>query len=385
MPSPSPPSPSTPVVQRHRKHTDTTKKTELLTLKKFRDTNDLPYSNEDLFKYVGVNRRTGYRILKDHPRRLHDNPVFKETRGRPAALTEAQIDQLVAFLKAEGYEGRALPWANLCDAAGLEFPSQSKPPTTWTIRKHLNRRGWKKCVTCNKFWVDYNTASLREAFAREALANHGLNFTYWRRIRYSDEVHFKFGPEGKVNIIRQRGERYCIDCIHHRQRPTEAEDRQVCLSAWAAIGWNFKSQLVWYTVNDGNGNGNGNGAITLQAYRDQILEPVVKKWIDEGHDFILEENGASGHGGNSDNNIVRQWKEKNGSKYFFNCPGAPDLAPIENAWRAPKGQVKRQAIWDVAALRTAAEKGWEKLSQETINKWVDEVPERLLDIINAKG
>ncbi|KAI1190099.1 hypothetical protein F5B17DRAFT_131464 [Nemania serpens] len=367
---------TTPPPQRHStKPIEDPKRAELLAIKKFRDAQKLPISNEDLFKHVGVSRTVGYRIFKDPSRRFHRDPLAEETRGRPSALTDAQVDQLVAFLKAEGYEGRTFPWASLCDAAGLEFPTRSKPPAGHTIRNHLNRRGWKKCVACAKLWVDCDTPAFREAFAREALAIHG------RRIRYSDEIHFKFGPEGKVLLVRQPGERYNTCCTHYRQRPNE--DRQICLSAWAAIGWNFKSQLIWYSVD--NNNNNNNRAITLQAYRDQILETVVKKWIDEGHDFILEENGTSGHGGNSDSNIVRQWKQENGLNYFFNCPGASDLAPIENAWRAPRGQVRRQAIWDEDALRTAAEEGWAKLSQETINKWIDEVPGRLLDVIKPKA
>ncbi|KAI1292546.1 hypothetical protein F5Y03DRAFT_375618 [Xylaria venustula] len=374
------PDPSTPSRGHSTKPYDTPTKAELLALKRFRDAKNLPIKNNELFQHVGVSRATGYRILKDEPRRFHNNSYCNEVRGRRPALSNEQVDQIVAFLKAEGYEGRTLPWANICDAAGVEFPAEPGPPTSRTIQKHLNKQGWKKCVACSKFWVDYNVAALREAFSREALGNYGLDFAHWHRIRYSGEIHFKFGPEGKVSTIRQQSERYCMPCIQYRQRPTENEDRQICLSAWAAIGWNFKSRLVWYTVDDSS-----NGAITLQAYRDQILEPVVKQWIDEGQDFILEEDGASGHGGNSTNNIVRQWKEKNGLKYFFNCPGALELAPIENAWRAPKGQMRRHAIWDEKALRTTAEEGWAKLSQETINKWVEKVPERLLDIINAQG
>lgn len=372
----SPTTPTNTRSEKQKKPIELPQKALLQALREFRDAKGLACSNKDLFEYVGVSEKTGYRIFKDYPQRLQ-NPFRKETRGAKKLLGTAQIDQLVRFLRSDGGEECALPWTDLCEAAGLRFSKE--PPSMWTIRRHLNDRGWKKCSTCRKYWVDYDTAACREAFAREAqareaLATQGLEFSFWRRIRYSDEVHFQFAPDGKVVIIRRSGERYTPDCI---PRPAEADDRRVSLSAWAAIGWDFKSRLVWYFVP------NSNGAITLQAYRDQILEPEVKRWIREGHDFILEEDGASGHGGNSDNNIVQQWKQNHGSGYFFNCPGAPDLAPIENAWRAPKGQVKRQAVWDAEALRAAAEEGWEKLSQSTINRWVEGVPGRLSDLIKA--
>ena len=35
----------------------------------------------------------------------------------------------------------------------------------------------------------------------------------WHRIRFSDEVHFSLGPEGRVYVLRRPGERYCSDCI----------------------------------------------------------------------------------------------------------------------------------------------------------------------------
>ena len=39
-------------------------------------------------------------------------------------------------------------------------------------------------------------------------------------------------------------------------------------------------------------------------YRDQILEPVVKLWLLEGQDFLLEEDDDSGHGKAQNRNII---------------------------------------------------------------------------------
>ena len=39
-------------------------------------------------------------------------------------------------------------------------------------------------------------------------------------------------------------------------------------------------------------------------YIDKILEPVVKPWLQAHHDFVLEEDGDSGHGPGK-SNIVR--------------------------------------------------------------------------------
>ncbi|KAI0112429.1 hypothetical protein GGR51DRAFT_557012 [Nemania sp. FL0031] len=298
--------------------------------------------------YTGFTKSQGYRVLRDTDR--HNSPC-DETRGRPSRLSDEQIDQIIEFLENESCQ---LPWANLCNAAGLEFSADSKLPCPQTVRTALQKRGWRKCIACVKLWTCQNIAEKRDRWARDRLYAYELDLSFYRKIRYSDEVHFKFGLDGKLIIIRKAGTRYCPDCIHDRTN-----------LATLAI-------LIWY-----------DGAIALNAYLNQILKPEVQKWLERGDTFILEEDGASGHGGESEN-VVKRWKDEIGSDYFFNCPGAPDLSPIENAWKSPK-YVRRAAIWDEKALKEVAEEGWEALKQSTINEWCDSVPYRLLDVVKAEG
>ncbi|KAI3322351.1 hypothetical protein HD806DRAFT_536188 [Xylariaceae sp. AK1471] len=367
-----------PALGQRWKHVDTPKKTQLRAIKRFCEAEGIEHTNRQLFKHCDIKDRTGYYILKDTDRSFHNNPFTVETRGRNRLLSEEQLDQLEAFLWNNSFEARRLPWSDLCNAAGLEWPERTNPPSARTIQRALGQRDWRKCITCTRSWVSESLATNRVRQCREILLERGFSWDYWTKIRFSAEVHFKFGPEGRILIIRKSGERYCPDCIHHRDSPDRNE--QVCLSAWAAVGFNFKSQLVWYDTN------NSNGAITLKAYRDQILEPVVGQWLRDGHDFILAEDGTAGHGGQSNSNIVAKWKENNGLKYFFNCAGSPDLAPpIENAWRGPESIIQQHPIWDEETLKEKAVEGWEALKQETINEWAVSMPSRLLDVIRLEG
>ncbi|KAF1936403.1 hypothetical protein EJ02DRAFT_480679 [Clathrospora elynae] len=112
----------------------------------------------------------------------------------------------------------------------------------------------------------------------------------WQDVRFSDEVHCRVGPQGKLRIIRKPGERYCSD---YNEQMWET------LHIWGAVGYNFKSNLMFYSNPT-----NQNGKLSLHVYRDQILEPVVKKWVQNDPPFILEEDNNSGHGGGSSSNIV---------------------------------------------------------------------------------
>lgn len=124
-------------------------------------------------------------------------------------------------------------------------------------------------------------------------------------------------------MIRRPWERNCPDCVVEKRQPPARDLKR--LHAWAAVGWNFKSPLIWYDV-----PGNTNGKMSLKVYRDQILEPIVGQWLRNGESFVLEEDNDSGHG-TGKSNIVRTWKQKNGLTSFFNCSNSPDIPPIEKA------------------------------------------------------
>ena len=86
------------------------------------------------------------------------------------------------------------------------------------------------------------------------------------------------------------------------------------------------------------------------TYIDQILEPIVKPWIESGASFVLEEDGDSGHGPGH-HNIVKKWKTENQLQYYINCPSSPDLSPIENCWQPPKQYIQKYPHYDDASTR----------------------------------
>jgi hypothetical protein len=111
----------------------------------------------------------------------------------------------------------------------------------------------------------------------------------------------------------------------------------------------------------------------------------VKPWIDAGHDFVLEEDGDSGHGPlRAKGNIVVDWKEKHGLKHYFNCPGSPDLAPIEDAWQPTKQYVRHYGHWEPDETRTLAQEGWDGITMEWINRRILSMPERLRRVAESE-
>lgn len=100
----------------------------------------------------------------------------------------------------------------------------------------------------------------------------------------------------------------------------------------------------------------------MEVNINQILKVEVKKWLERCDDFVLEEDGDSGHGGGCGGwdpekedapqgrkeNILQIWKREHRLEFYFNCHDSPDFAPIENCWQAPKSKVRTGRIKPLA-------------------------------------
>ena len=73
----------------------------------------------------------------------------------------------------------------------------------------------------------------------------------WQRLRFSDSVHFSWGPEGDIRIIRKPGQCYCHGCIEEQPEPEEKDKRR--MHCWAAVGPNFRSDIYFYDYGTPNG------------------------------------------------------------------------------------------------------------------------------------
>jgi hypothetical protein len=57
--------------------------------------------------------------------------------------------------------------------------------------------------------------------------------------------------------------------------------------------------------------------MSFKVYKDHILEPIIKPWLDSGADFVLEEDRDFGLG-TGKGNIVRTLKATHRLESYFN-------------------------------------------------------------------
>lgn len=360
---------------------DTPKKNRLIGAVQFADSLPQRHFRSDIFRKFDFKKSAGWRALREaHPDHRSFNNAFEETRGRPKALSDDDLAVLEKFIESEGFDARTTPWEAMPAAAGLDL---DPPPSRKTIQRALKTRDFRFCVACQKSWISSKLGDVREEYCRTMLERYPLKED-WHHVRFTDETHFGYGPQGKIYVCRRPWERECPDCLVEKKQPErELDARQKRFHAWAAVGYGgFKDGLHWYEVPS-----NVNGKMNLQTYHDQILQPIVGAWVAQGDSFVLEEDNDSGHGGTRGNNIVRRWKQANNITSMFNCPSSPDLiaGPIEKAWSAPKEYVRRQPHWDEETLKSAAQEGFDKLSENTVNGWIDDIPKILKRCADNRG
>ncbi|KAL8359971.1 hypothetical protein RB598_008355 [Gaeumannomyces tritici] len=285
----------------------TPKKARVQAVCDFLDTEKRPYSHNAVFRWAGVSKRSGWRILSQaravDPRTYHSLNPTTDTRGRKKLFSANDIRKMTSTLESHGFDGRTLRWADLPAAAGLDIQASER-----TIQRAMQGAQFRRCLACHKSYVNPRLAERRCEYARHMLEKYPMPQD-WYHVRWSDETHFGWGSEGRIWVLRRPWERDCPDCVVEDKQPPEKD--LVRVHAWGAVGHNFKSPLVWYN------SGNPNGKMTLQTYRDQIFEPVVGSWLRDGHNFVLEEDNDSGHG-TGKSNIVRTWKKEAGLTSFFN-------------------------------------------------------------------
>ena len=189
------------------------------------------FSLRSAYERMGISKPTFYRTIQskrpgDDDRTIHNQPNINEPRGRPRAISPAQIECMERILINADVERRSMTWAALGHEAELDHVSAA------TIRRTMGRLDYFKCVACRRGWVNQNLAIERKAYA-QIMIDRYPNKQDWWHIRFSDETHFGLGPTGRLMIIRKPGERYCHSCIQETREPNKHRGSPEAQKAYA--------------------------------------------------------------------------------------------------------------------------------------------------------
>ena len=347
----------------------------------------LPVNKSAIFRHFELSRSQGYAALTI-PASKRNDPEWEETRGRPSKISTDDQLKMERILWDVRFEAANLTWKVLAREAGVGAICNQR-----TLNRTMGTLGYRRCLGCGRCWVLNKTKERRVDYARRMLEAFP-DPPSWRSVRFSGELHFGFGLDGTMRLLPRAGEKFCEPCSQTTAANWPRDLKRV--HAWAAVGYGFKSELVFYEEST---SPNCPGTLTMTTYCDRVLSGVVAKWMSPAggggggsHAFVLEEDvDGFAHGGASKVNDAQTWKDASGLRCHFSCGDSPDLSPLDSLW-PPGKQWKAPAMppapadWEDASLRQAARDAWEgMLDQGRVNIWVDFMPQRLRQVLDTEG
>ena len=320
-------------------------------------------------KELGLAKSTALRWNSDRRTR----PLSQHI-GRPRAITDEHMKQMVLWVTGH-YDRRILPLPIIAkEACGITASYR-------TLVRAWARWGYHHHTPDSKPFL--TEAQKRQRFIF-AIKHWDHSIDYWRRGIYTDECIARTNLRRRVKVLRKRGERRRLDCVQFTFN--SGRDSIMC---WAAIGYNFKSQLYFVNM-EGQGQG-----FTQKKYEEQILRGPLAGIFEERHSqgFFCVEDGSRVHG-------LKDTKRNKGIcnaarlecyiNTFIDWPGnSPDLNPIENVWRILKQKLRNRnphGGWSIIQLKEALQDIWEnEITVQDFNKYIDSLPQRIAKVLARKG
>ena len=162
-------------------------------------------------------------------------------RGCKTKIDSDTIEKMIASLQGH-YNERIKPWSKLREQWDLNCTDQ-------TLANAFARHGYYKYKACQKGYISPQNITRRLRFCEEHIYK---SIDWWKRVVFTDELHFARNNRSVDYVIRQPGQRFYSDCIQVQCQKTKIE-----WLVWGAVRWNFKSPLIFYSKSGLNGGFTG--------------------------------------------------------------------------------------------------------------------------------
>ena len=197
---------------------------------------------------------------------------------------------------------------------GLRISSQ-------TVRDIIKEYGYKYTHARVIQSVSQVQKIIRYNFAFNLLDMYGPDDPFWKMLIFTDESRFSAIPDGGVKLWRKSNDYRQEVCISYEKFP-------VSVMVWGAIGFNFKSKLIFIE-----------GRLGAKEYQamledNKVFDSIRSVFKDA---FIFQQDGAPCHTAMTTMNWLMQ---QNIRLLFGWPPNSPDLSPIEMLWGAIKCRIE---------------------------------------------
>lgn len=298
---------------------------------------------------VGTTRKTA---IKWANRSSEDSLRDKPRSGRPRTTTPKQDHRILR--KATAGNRRA----SVRRIALESETTSSGAPSSTTIWRRLKEAGLQQFQPSKKPVLTTLYKQKRLKFARENRRRD------WRDTLFHDERKFILGPP-KKKVWRRRGEVYIEGSVKH----------PVSINVWACFGKGGYGRISIYREN-----------LTKQRLKDILKEhlmPSLAQAFPAGRPATVLSYHDNDRKYTSE--LVQNYLEKHDIVNAGQPPGSPDLNPIENLFGIWATQVSNTQPKTTAGFYRVIRREWENLPRSHIFALVNSMPDRMKDVIEAKG
>lgn len=241
-----------------------------------------------------------------------------------------------------------------------------------TVIRDLTEMGFKSYVRRHVPTRDKAVHKKRLLFSKNVLSK-GPKFM--KRIVHSDEF------PGSANDFSERKQWSKNRMQVHTREKKRRQNAAYC-DVWAAIGHNYKSQLVLFPCKQKDLESDTNVPFRLNAkkYVRNCLSKVVPELARRKAVFMHD--GARAHTAKS----VQKYLSSKKVELLLDWPAySPDLNPIEQVWSVLKFRTAKFHPQDLDELIVATKAAWESISQKEINKFCKSFETKLKRCVKNGG
>jgi len=318
------------------------------------------FSSREIAAKVGCKSHTTILRLKEKYEET-GKTENKPGSGRPRKLNERDDRTLIRRLMTNECSNAVQLQKSLKISDNIEV-------CTNTVRRALKRNGLVARVKRKKPLLSKKHRAKRLKFAK---SYKDWTVDEWNKIVWSDESKFQiFGSDGREYCWKKVGESLQDGHV----KPT------VKFGGGSVFIWGcFTSHGVGYLCKI-------DGKLNAELYRQILSEDLMgtlQHYELSTDDIIFMQDNDPKHTAI----LTKKWFEDNNVELLPWPPQSPDLNPIEHLWndvdrriRALNVEIRgKDMLWEQVS------KIWEETALETCTKLIESMPERINDVIKAKG
>ncbi|CAB4429059.1 unnamed protein product [Rhizophagus irregularis] len=237
-----------------------------------------------------------------------------------------------------------------------------------TVQRALNRNGLFACAKCKKPLLSKTHREKRLKFARKY---QKWTVSDWSKVVWSDESKFQiFGSDGRAYCWKKKNE----PLNNRHVKPT------VKFGGGSVFVWGcFTCFGVGYLCKI-------DGGLDAELYRkilDEDFLDTLEYYNLDRENIIFQQDNDPKHTAKR----TLEWFGDNNIQLLSWPPQSPDLNPIEHLWNDVDRRLRqldveirgKDALWEHVS------KIWNETLLETCTKLINTMPERINDVLKAKG